>query len=469
MNAGVVIAAVGLACAGAAWTQVGGTTASPATVPPTTRVQDCTTSGCHGPIIDHRVMHGPAAIAACTACHEYADPAAHAFVMKRQGSALCTFCHVGADSHLGLVAHKPFVEGDCTGCHDPHGSHDKMLLKAESQSALCARCHDGVIRGSHVHTPAMDGNCLSCHGAHGAEHKGLLNRAGRDMCLTCHQDTQDRMRAAAHPHEPAQGDCLQCHDAHGSDFEAHLLKAPRALCASCHEPQVMLATHAPFKHSAVLEGRSCLNCHQAHASDHDGLLHDNPIASCMSCHSEPIVLEGRTIAAVSEIMAEGAFRHGPVRKDLCTGCHELHGSSHAMLLSANYTGNFYEPFSVDHYALCFRCHAQELVLNERTGTETNFRNGEQNLHFVHVNRDRLGRSCRSCHATHASQSPLHVVDSVKFGQWELPLGFTQTESGGSCNSGCHRPATYDRLMATEGIQMPDRLRDQAGGAGAARP
>jgi len=438
-----------LILAGAAAAQ---TTPNPL-VPPATRVLNCNTSGCHAPIVEHKVLHGPAAIAACDACHEYQDPAAHSFVMKRQGSALCTFCHVGADAKLALISHEPFAQGDCTGCHDPHGSHDSMLLKADTQAGLCARCHDGAIAGTHMHTPAAQGNCLGCHGAHGADHKGLLSREGRDLCMTCHEDTRQRMQTAAHAHDPATGDCLQCHDAHASDFEDHLRLAPRALCADCHEPILQMATHASVKHSAVLDGKACLNCHEPHASDHDGLLHDNPIGACLACHDKPIVLEDRTVAAVSEIESEGAVRHGPVAKGLCTGCHELHGSEHGMLLAANYSRNFYESFSLDHYALCFKCHAQELVLNPQTATETNFRNGEKNLHFVHVQQDRLGRSCRSCHATHASHSPLHVVDSVKFGQWELPLNFMQTDTGGSCNSGCHRPATYDRVNATPGILL----------------
>lgn len=417
---------------------------------PTTRVLNCTTAGCHSDITDHDVLHGPAAISACNACHEYDRPEDHTFVFKRRGAALCTFCHVGADTQLGLVGHQPFDQGDCTACHNPHGSTDRLFLRTRTQAELCAQCHQSPA-GAHMHTPAAEGNCMSCHGAHGAEHAGLLTRTGRDLCLTCHQDTRDRLREAVHPHEPAMGDCLQCHDAHASDFKDHLKMLPRALCGSCHEPQVMMAMHAPVKHSAVLEGDACLNCHQAHASDHDGLLHDEPISSCLSCHDKPIVLEDRTISAVSEIAQEGAFRHGPVRKDLCTGCHELHGSEHSALLAANYTMNFYESFDLSHYDLCFKCHAKELVLHERTATETNFRNGDLNLHYMHVNMDRQGRSCRSCHATHASQSPLHVVDSVMFGQWELPLNFMQTETGGSCNSGCHRPATYDREAPTEGI------------------
>ncbi|MBZ0172719.1 MAG: hypothetical protein K8E66_10095 [Phycisphaerales bacterium] len=423
---------------------------------PTTRVRDCTTDGCHAPVLDHEVLHGPTGISECGACHEYTDPARHAFVFKRKGADLCTFCHLGAGTQLGMVGHKPFDDGDCTGCHDPHGSRDSNLLRADTQTELCALCHEDAVVGLHVHTPAADGDCLGCHGAHGAEHKGLLNRTGSALCFTCHEDTRELVTKSVMVHEPAADNCLECHAPHASDTPAHLLMEPLALCESCHPEPAETARHATVKHSAVLEGRACLNCHQPHASNHEGVLHADPVASCLACHAEPLTTEhGVVVKGVPEIAVEGAVLHGPVRKELCTGCHELHGSDHPVLLAANYTQKFYEPFKLALYDLCFKCHAKEMVLNQESTAVTNFRNGSQNLHFAHVNREKQGRACRSCHATHASASDLHVPDSVPYGDWKLPLNFMRTESGGACNSGCHRPATYDRVNATIGIELPD--------------
>ncbi len=63
------------------------------------------------------------------------------------------------------------------------------------------------------------------------------------------------------------------------------------------------------------------------------------------------------------------------------------------LLVRVYSGTLYAPFSKNQYALCFGCHDQSLATQERTTIVTKFRNGETNLHFVHVNRDRKGRTC----------------------------------------------------------------------------
>ena len=105
---------------------------------------------------------------------------------------------------------------------------------------------------------------------------------------------------------------------------------------------------------------------------------------------------------------------------------------------------FYQGFALDKYDLCFSCHDKQLVLNEQAKGLTGFRNGEQNLHFVHVNKSDKGRSCRACHETHASVQPRHIRDSVPYGQWQMPINFKKIETGGSCAPGCHKPFGYDR-------------------------
>jgi len=119
-----------------------------------------------------------------------------------------------------------------------------------------------------------------------------------------------------------------------------------------------------------------------------------------------------------------------------------------------YPETFYAPFKLDDYALCFTCHDKQLVLQPKTTGLTRSRNGDDNLHFVHVNRPDKGRSCRACHATHASTHEAHVRDSVPYGKWELPINFTPTATGGSCAPGCHKEAPYDREKAIQRPTLP---------------
>jgi hypothetical protein len=115
---------------------------------------------------------------------------------------------------------------------------------------------------------------------------------------------------------------------------------------------------------------------------------------------------------------------------------------------------FYSPFSTDKYALCFSCHPESLVLTERTSELTDFRNGDLNLHYVHVNKERQGRTCRACHATHASDLPKHIRESVPYGVWNLPIRYEKTETGGGCRPGCHQPFTYDRKAPVTYPEVP---------------
>jgi predicted CXXCH cytochrome family protein len=138
------------------------------------------------------------------------------------------------------------------------------------------------------------------------------------------------------------------------------------------------------------------------------------------------------------------FLHGPVAQKDCKGCHSSHGSEHFRLLIKEYPPEFYAPFSTEAYELCFSCHKESLALVEKTSELTDFRNGEMNLHYLHVNKPQRGRTCRSCHSTHASTQANHVRESVPYGMWDLPIQFEKTETGGSCTPGCHVAYRYDR-------------------------
>ena len=136
--------------------------------------------------------------------------------------------------------------------------------------------------------------------------------------------------------------------------------------------------------------------------------------------------------------------HGPINEGKCTPCHDPHGGPNAKLLVAEFPPNPYAPYTDKEYALCFTCHKRDLVQYPDTSFATGFRDGERNLHYLHVNNKQKGRSCKLCHALHGSTSPKLIADSVPFGKWNLPLKFVKTDTGGSCSPGCHKTQSYDR-------------------------
>jgi predicted CXXCH cytochrome family protein len=168
------------------------------------------------------------------------------------------------------------------------------------------------------------------------------------------------------------------------------------------------------------------------------LLANRTDAVCLTCHKE-----------MAKTLAGAKFLHGPIRAGECSACHDAHGAQHANLLDRAFPETFYTSFDVKKYDLCFTCHEKQLTLVAKTTALTNFRNGEQNLHYLHVNRDEKGRSCRTCHDIHGSNLPNHMASSVPFegSKWAMPLEYEKTGKGGRCTPGCHVTRTYDRGAA----------------------
>lgn len=421
-------------------------------VRPTSATPDCTTGGCHAEVTSYPVVHGPLAANACNGCHTPVDTAKHTFSLARTGKDLCLFCH---EEQKGSVVHKPLATGSCLDCHQPHGGKSRAFLKKDSVSQACAACHQNVV-GNHavVHGPVAAGGCTACHNPHASNNAKLLLKEANQLCLECHVSSAQRMETCSVKHDPAQKNCLLCHNAHSAD-EKMILKLPaQQLCFSCHEKIRNTVEHAKTQHGAMVEGRTCLNCHEPHATNFPRVLRNNPMALCLECHNKPLKGPHGTIADMSAVLATGKSLHGPVAEKNCSACHQIHGSDTFRLLTKEYPPEFYAPFKEESYALCFSCHEKSLVLEPRTTTLTGFRNGDENLHYVHVNRDTKGRTCRACHETHASDQAKHIRDSVPFGKWNMPIKYEATSTGGSCAPGCHVPYNYDRQKPVTYTKAP---------------
>ena len=432
---------------------------------PTAKTVDCLNSGCHTKQVSYTFLHGPTAVSACDACHEYKDPATHTFVMRRPGRQLCDFCHIDKTGTEWPNVHEPVAKGECTSCHNPHGSETRRMLTKPSIPELCTTCHKETLNGSHMHKPAAE-DCTACHSPHTAPHKKLLKMESRALCLSCHQEVGKTIATAAHGHKPAEGDCMQCHTPHASNEIKVLKSPPKDLCISCHQTVGETVAGATHPHTAATDSKSCLNCHSPHGSEHIKQLLKSPVDTCMECHKKAIVVDKtRTIAATTELTAAAFHKHGPIEKGECAGCHDVHGGKNEGLLVAPYERSFYQAYSDTAYALCFKCHDRSLVVGGVSGPagagaagspakQTGFRNGDRNLHAVHVNKTGQGRSCRACHTVHASRFETMIADKVSFGEWVLPINYGKTITGGSCAPGCHRPATYDRVNPSATPMMP---------------
>lgn len=323
--------------------------------------------------------------------------------------------------------------------HSPLESGNLEPEVDTSGGCRTATCHADLSPSPEIHSRVGATMCSSCHAAEGepGKHRFRLTETDGGVCGTCHVPTLKANLVHAPVRERR---CLNCHTPHGK-IQAKLLSEGEAsrLCSKCH-PSV----HAEVLHGPYADGQ-CLACHAAHESAFPKLTRQSSSALCLGCHNREIPVPGRErpLPNMSSLIGSSRFVHGPIREGECGPCHNAHASGNLNLLRIPFAREFYQPWDPSHYALCFQCHSPELVTEERTFSATGFRDGDRNLHHVHVQQEK-GRSCRACHEVHASDVPFHMRRSVPFGGWELPIRYKPLPNGGTCEEGCHLARTYDR-------------------------
>lgn len=414
---------------------------------PTTPVafdDGCVSRECHAIYSSAEGVHAPVAEGACEGCHS-ADVGDHTYPAKRNADSLCRACHDvdGRRSHQ----HGAQVKEGCLACHDSHQSEAPFLLVAPTVARTCELCHL-AFDGASQHGPYESGYCTVCHEPHESEFPMLLRfGSGVDHCRTCHPEVVDSFTAGEGSHVQVEGGCLGCHGAHATDYDKHLTRNVEDQCLACHEDVKAIIAQASVPHAAALEGDRCLSCHDPHASGAAKLLRADQARVCLGCHQDPVEAEdGRTIPAMTAEITDQEFAHGPVAAGDCSSCHGVHGARNARLLKEEASTVLRGRFDIANYTLCFQCHTPDLVLAERTTIATWFRNGDQNLHYLHIQNDKLGRTCTSCHAVHGSPQPRHIADYARFdaSDWNMPIGFVLREDGGTCTPGCHEELPYLR-------------------------
>jgi predicted CXXCH cytochrome family protein len=417
--------------------------------------ESCQTNDCHSSISNLLHQHPPAADGECLACHveteaEHPIKGAKSFELVEQGSALCYQCHDEMENKQ--VIHDPVSEGDCLACHNPHGATNQYLLNVGTDQAnLCFDCHDNEpFELQFKHGPAAVGACTLCHSPHESKHQSLLQSEIRALCLKCHQDFADQMEGSPVVHPPVKdGPCTDCHNPHADISPFMLKKKIPDLCFDCHAEVGEKLTNSTHKHKPIEEAGSCGSCHSTHFSQSKGLLAIDEKSLCLGCHGVDN-LGDPPLKNIKKQLEGKRNLHGPLLQGECVPCHDPHSSDFFRLLKGSYPENIYAPYQAGIYDFCLNCHDKNLLKFEETSMYTSFRNGNRNLHFVHVVNKRKGRTCRICHATHASDDQKLVnAKGSPFGDWSLPINFKSTETGGRCSPGCHRPFEYDRVKPLE--------------------
>lgn len=307
----------------------------------------------------------------------------------------------------------------------------------------CIDCHSSLIENKVVHPITEDG-CDLCHKSTGEKHPGKetgfkLSDPYPDLCYMCH----DSKTSKEYVHTPVkEGNCADCHSPHSSNNPSMLLDDySENACLDCHyfETEDILTVHGPVKKA------QCQSCHDPHHSDNPMNLKKTQKDLCLSCHDKVIKTATRELYAISPLLAEGNVIHGPVDNGDCTSCHLPHSGDYPFLLASEYPIEQYAEATVENFDLCFMCHDSRMLTETETENATNFRNGTNNLHVLHISGNR-GRNCNLCHNTHGAPREHLLEETVLFGRWQMPMKLKLTETGGSCATGCHKELKYSRVI-----------------------
>jgi predicted CXXCH cytochrome family protein len=264
-------------------------------------------------------------------------------------------------------------------------------------------------------------------------------------CSDCHSS----LLANAVIHSPAQEDCGNCHQTTGNAHPDNAVKGFTLtqkmpdLCFSCHSDLIDTSQKALVIHQPFNDQKACGNCHSPHSSSEKKLLLSDQKSLCLGCHNKTIKTADRLIANIKDVLGKSKFIHAPVESDGCSACHNPHASVNSYLLAGSFPTTTYVTATKESFGLCFSCHDAGLFEEKTTTSVSGFRDGDKNLHYLHVNGEK-GRNCTFCHDVHGSENEHLIVNNISFGSWEMPMKYKGLENGGSCSPGCHAEKTYKR-------------------------
>lgn len=358
-----------------------------------------------------------------------------------------------------------------------------VLLLCEHAGAVTCQtsgCHNDMKKNHFVHGPVRANGCKICHQVTGKNY-GELSEEERNLfyplkmtaslektdhpvmikldnkevnaaCVVCHDELTTDMKNHQFIHKAIDKDsCIACHNPHSGNNDKFLKTTPpRELCMKCHE----IKTGTKF-HNLAEKEKDCLVCHAQHTSKHEHLLKKSTMDTCLSCHDKNINgKNGRVKSILEWTKLDSKKLHTPAGKQECAKCHEVHGSEHTKLLKKDFEPAIFTKDLKASSKLCFSCHKEELISLKQVTAETNFRNGNKNLHFFHGPDSKKIKNCYACHDIHGSPQDFLIKGNFEYSGKKIPIVYKKLPNGGSCATACHKTMEYNREKEVNNVRDP---------------
>ncbi len=343
----------------------------------------------------------------------------------------------------------------CTSCHDPHEDRQPRFLRMDNRSgALCTACHRPArwTGSSHATSTATwkgtgtnpwpagaystvaENACLNCHRPHaaGRPQRLLAQNAEPANCNVCHNgavaakniEVEFLTKPYRHPIESNQW----VHD----PKENPVIMQRHVACMDCHNPHAVSSTPgAPPAVSGRLQGvqgvtlsgslvaessfeyEVCLKCHGVKEPTTLGITRQDSTRN-IRLKIDPVNPSYHPIAAPGKNPTILGLMPGYTASSIitCTSCHNNddwtqggtsprgpHGSRYEPILEQQYLTNDPTSESMTSYAMCYKCHNRDFLINDRANTF---------FHQLHLREQHS--PCAACHDPHGSRQNLRLIN-----------------------------------------------------------
>ncbi len=327
-------------------------------------------------------------------------------------------------------------ENACNNCHTPHGGYSQYwLLKSSAEEDNCLVCHNGnvaskniqdlllktsihpVMNFNNIHTPVEDPQNMSVH----------------VECSDCHNPHQTTNASASPPDVPGALQGLTGIDKDGATVSP--AQYEYEICLKCHENNIpSIPTYVP-RYDAQNNIR--IEFAEINPSYH-------PVFAIGKNSNVPSLISPLDVNSI--IYCTDC--HNNDEADVVGGIVGPHGSNYAPLLRKRQVFEDYNTESESIYALCYRCHDRNVIINGNSRVS-------RYIHNRHVASSgmmggRVKAACTTCHDPHGSVTNTHLINfntdyvsASSGGRLEfVDLGSDSGKCYLKCHGKNHNPKTY---------------------------